>query len=217
VEGAAERGQALFQSPSFAPSKINNYSCATCHGQSPEDHQKRILPGAWLGGVTERAAFWGGAETDLLRALNACRAEFQVTPVGLEADDPDASELYAYLVSLEPKQPGVVDFTVVEEIENIPRGDASLGQAMYAKACGYCHGEIHSGQGRLSRRIPILPEDTIDAHDGYTPRLLRLVFIEKVRHGAFLNYGGDMPPFSAEVLSDTELADILETLGARGE
>ena len=34
-----------------------------------------------------------------------------------------------------------------------------------------------------------------------------------VRHGGFLGYGGEMPPFSVEKLSDAELADLIEYLG----
>ena len=52
---------------------------------------------------------------------------------------------------------------------------------------------------------------------GYSERLIRLVFIEKVRHGPFLGYGGTMPPFSMETLSDEGLADLLEALAVTGE
>jgi thiosulfate dehydrogenase len=99
----------------------------------------------------------------------------------------------------------------------LERGNAVNGALLYDRACGYCHGEISTGTGRLGERVPRLPEDGIAEHEGYTPRLLRLVFIEKVRHGKFFGYGGDMPPFSREVLSDAELSDILEALGLTGE
>ena len=38
------------------------------------------------------------------------------------------------------------------------------------------------------------------------------MFVEKVRHGAFLSYTGTMPPFSLEALPDEDLADILSYL-----
>jgi thiosulfate dehydrogenase len=38
------------------------------------------------------------------------------------------------------------------------------------------------------------------------------VFVEKTRHGGFLGYGGTMPPFSLNVLSDEDLADLLTFL-----
>jgi thiosulfate dehydrogenase len=67
--------------------------------------------------------------------------------------------------------------------------------------------------------VPILPDDTLAAHapPAYSPRTQRLVFIEKTRHGGFLNYGGEMPPFSLETLPDTDLSDILEALGVTGQ
>ena len=73
---------------------------------------------------------------------------------------------------------------------------------------------MHTGAGQLSASIPILPDDTLAAHPPptYSPRLQRLVFIEKTRHGLFLGYGGDMPPFSLETLPDASLSDILEAL-----
>ena len=50
--------------------------------------------------------------------------------------------------------------------------------------------------------------------DRIKPELKRLgfVFLEKTRHGGFLGYGGDMPPFSEEVLPDSVLADIVQAL-----
>jgi thiosulfate dehydrogenase len=106
---------------------------------------------------------------------------------------------------------------VVRDVEPLPRGNAENGQILYVSACSYCHGSVHSGAGRLSDRVPVLPEQTIDEHFNYTARELRLVFIEKVRHGLFLGYGGDMPPFSAETLSNAQLSDVLEALQVFGE
>jgi thiosulfate dehydrogenase len=131
----------------------------------------------------------------------------------------DADDLYAYLVSLEPGTPDDVAFTPVRDIEDVPRGDAQRGSTGYGRACAGCHGELGTGSGRLGPRIPNLPGDVLVEHaaPAYTPRTQRLVFIEKTRHGVFLGYGGDMPPFSREVLSDAELGDVLEALGVLGE
>jgi thiosulfate dehydrogenase len=55
-----------------------------------------------------------------------------------------------------------------------------------------------------------VPDDTLNAHLAqYGPACTREIFIEKVRHGSFLGYAGRMPPFSEEVLSDAQVADIL--------
>jgi thiosulfate dehydrogenase len=75
----------------------------------------------------------------------------------------------------------------------------------------------HSGVGRLSDRVSVLPEDTLTEHAQYSPSVQRLIFIEKIRHGRFLGYGGEMPPFSSELLSDADVADVLEYLSILGE
>jgi thiosulfate dehydrogenase len=212
------RGRELFQSKALSSSALDLFSCATCHDPLARDPEL-IKPGAVLAGVTERPSYWGGQEADLLSAIDDCRTEFMAASTPLGVHDLDADALYAYLASLTPGDTDAVPFTVVREIADIPRGDATRGTATYAMACKQCHGQIHSGFGRLDELVPVLPDDTLLAHapPAYTPRLQRLVFIEKTRHGVFLNYGGQMPPFSSETLPDDDLSDVLEALGVLGE
>jgi thiosulfate dehydrogenase len=101
------------------------------------------------------------------------------------------------------------------KIENVPVGNASAGAGAYAAACGLCHGDAHTGDGRLVDRAPVLPEDSIADHPPpeYDDAKRRLVFIEKVRHGGFLGYTGQMPPLSVETLSDEDLGHVLAYLG----
>ena len=212
-----DRGQALFRSRALSTSGINLYTCATCH-DARERETEQVKTGGVLAGVTLRASFWGGQSNDLLAAINECRSNFMGANAPLGADEPDAVALYEYLTSLEPGNPEPVPFTTVRIIDDpLDRGDAANGAALYDRACGYCHGAISTAAGRLGERISLLPEQAVVEHEGYSPRQLRLVFIEKVRHGRFFGYGGDMPPFSLETLSDAELADILEALGLTGE
>jgi thiosulfate dehydrogenase len=110
-----------------------------------------------------------------------------------------------------------VPFTVVQTVGPLPRGDAERGAELFERACSGCHGALGDGAGALSPRVPVLPDATLADHADYTPADVRLVFVEKVRHGGFFGYGGVMPPFSLEVLSDAELSDVLEALGAFGE
>jgi thiosulfate dehydrogenase len=121
------------------------------------------------------------------------------------------------LQSLEPGSDDDVPFSVERGIVPIPRGDAAKGEDVYGVACAYCHGAAHTGVGRLGVAVSILPEDTNLEHMALSLRLQRIVFIEKVRHGSFLGYGGDMPPFSLEQLSDEELSNLLEFLAITGE
>jgi thiosulfate dehydrogenase len=143
----------------------------------------------------------------------------------LTAKDEQARALYAYLESLEPGDANALPFTVVTTIDPLPRAETAeglsnaelQGEVLYAQTCMYCHGTLHDGAGRLSENVPILPWETIAEHAEYSARVQRLIFTEKIRHGLFLGYGGTMPPFSAEVLSDTDVSDLLEALGVLGE
>ncbi len=217
TEDPIARGERLFFSPDVAASPLNSYSCGTCH--DTEAHSSALIkPGAALAGSTLRSSFWGGQENDLLSAVNQCLANFMRSPTRLTSDDDDAVALYAFLQSLEPGDSNAVPFETVRFIDNpLARGDAVRGAGVYANACGYCHGEPNTGSGRLSDDVTLLPQEVIAEHEGFTPRELRLVLIEKVRHGRFYGYGGVMPPFSPLVLSDEDLADVLELLGLTGE
>lgn len=170
----------------------------------------RLFPGADLHGATERLSYWGGQENDLLRSVNDCRVFFQGARELLSADQPEAADLYAFLASLEGPS-DAVPFTVVRSVEDLPAGDAQHGGAVYSTACQSCHGGMASGQG-AAPGIPILPDDTLVEHGQYSVEEQRMIFIEKARHGGFLGYGGSMPPFSTEVLSDADLSDLLSAL-----
>ncbi|HXJ19878.1 MAG TPA: c-type cytochrome [Polyangia bacterium] len=208
-------GAVLFGSTAIASSSLDLFSCATCHDTTAAS-STLIKPGAPLAGAPQRPSFWGGQENDLLSSINDCLTYFMDAGAPLAAKDPKADALYAYLTSLGPGSSDPVPFTVVRTIYDIPRGDAGNGAAVFTLACSACHGNMHDGLGRLSSRIPVLPEDTLAAHASYSPSGQRQVFIEKVRHGGFLGYGGDMPPFSLEALSDDDLSDLLEALGVLG-
>jgi thiosulfate dehydrogenase len=216
AQSAVARGRALFESGELGDAGLNLYKCSTCHEAEPGE-SGRILPGAALAGVTERPWFWGGQENDLLRALEACRTYFMYASEPLAPESAEGRALYAYLASLGPGNPEPVPFSIVLPIGPLPRGDAQRGAVLFASACANCHGTPTAGAGALSRRIPTLPDATLEDHADYEPGELRLVFIEKVRHGGFLGYGGAMAPFSSEVLGDPELSDILEALGVLGE
>jgi thiosulfate dehydrogenase len=217
------RGAKLFDSRDLSESNVNRYTCATCHdtvlrtaGQDPSSSMAPLEPGAVMAGVTRRPSLWGGMESDLLAAVDDCRRLFMNDRDALSRDDPAVQDLYAYLVSLEPGDPAAVAFSVPTFIANIARGDAGRGTVLFARSCGRCHGELHTGHGRLGSNVPSLPEDVVASHASYDAETQRLIFIEKTRHGGFFGYSGVMPPFSEQALPDDQLADILETLGVLG-
>jgi thiosulfate dehydrogenase len=213
---AIDHGAALFVDPNISGTSLNHYSCATCHENGAVD-PGRIRTGASLVGVTKRPSYWGGKELDLLRAINACTYYFMLKSTPYTAEDEDAQALYAYLESISEGTEGMsaVPFSVDVVIASLPGGDATRGKDFYDRGCAYCHGPAHTGKGRLVERAPILPEQTLEQHPlgEYTEDQRRLVFVQKVRHGGFITYSGEMPPFAIEKLSDTELGDILQYLG----
>jgi thiosulfate dehydrogenase len=209
----AEQGRAIFTDPKLSTNSFNKFACSDCHATADRPAAGRSLAGADLDGVTARPAFWGGAEVDLLRATNDCLKFFMLDSSGLAPKDTKAGLLYAYLSGLPATTTGATPFTVVASVADVPVGDATRGQKAYDRACRACHGDLHTGAGRLADEVSLLPEDTIREHGGYGAAELRLTAIEKIRHGSFLGYGGQMPPFSREALSDDELGDILGYLG----
>ncbi len=213
----ALRGRQLFASGALSPSHLNLFACTTCHDAVPSTDPDDHKTGGAMAGVTQRTSYWGAQENDLLQSINACRAQFMDVSAPIAPSDPDAKDLYAYLESLEPGDADPVAFTVVRSIADLPRGDATAGQVLFATTCTACHGAMHTGAGRLGARIPVLPEGTLIAHVDFSPAAQRLVFIEKIRHGGFLGFGGDMPPYSLEVLPDAAVSDLLEALGALGQ
>ncbi len=214
---AVEHGAALFADASVAGTSFNAFSCATCHAADPASAGDTILVGAPLAGAVRRPSYWNGAELDLLRAANACLYYFMLDVTPWTPDDPDAQAIYAYLDSLPStaadEEP--VPFTLARLVEDPGDGDAERGASVYARSCQRCHGGAHTADGRLHTRIPRLPEDSIEEHapPDYDAAARRLIFVEKVRHGGFFGYGGEMAPFSLEKLSDAELADVLQFLG----
>lgn len=213
---AVDRGAEAFASAETSRTVFNRLACSTCHAidQAPED---RILPGALLAGVTRRATFWAGEEIDLLRAVNHCLQTFMLDDEGWTGSEPVAVDIWAYLESISPdavsSEPA--PFTVGFEVPLLPPGDVVLGETTYGRACQGCHGALHSGEGRLVEFAPRLPEDAVASHplDKYTPTEQRQALAEKVRHGPFLGYGGIMPPFSKEVMTDEEIAGLLTFFG----
>jgi thiosulfate dehydrogenase len=220
VQGTAvEHGAALFEDAKVAGGTYNSYSCATCHATArpAPGSSGPILPGAPLAGATKRPSFWGGTELDLLRSVNHCLYYFMLSDEAWSPEVDEAQAMYAYLDSLpaRPEDEKPVPFSVVVQIEDLPPGDVARGEKTYDRACRSCHGAKQTGAGRLVPRAPALPDQTLAEHppDQYTAEERRLVFIQKTRHGGFLGYGGQMPPFSREVLPDADLSDVLSFLG----
>jgi len=215
VTDAKDFGAALFADKRVADSEFNDLACSTCHDALPAGATPgRIFPGGTLHDVVGRPSYFGGYERNLLSAINFCYVYFMRGFSGLTADDPRAKSLYEFLVSLSPSpRAPAVPMTIVKDVTDVPRGDVARGAAVYAGACGTCHGDANTGAGRIGPDAVILPNVTRTYRQDFPGVEPSLVVIEKVRHGQFFHIGGNMPFFSKETLSDADLGALLAFLG----
>ncbi|MGZ3408376.1 MAG: c-type cytochrome [Polyangia bacterium] len=211
---ALDYGRALFSDATVSSAASNPFKCSTCHEIAPT--AVKSLPGYTMYDAAARAAWWGGTVNTLLDATNQCVHEF-MRGNPLAADDEKGRAIFVYLTSLAPDASApTLPLTVVQNIVDVPSGDATRGKMWWDQGCGNCHGAPHTGQGRISDGASLVPDDSLAAH-GTDPKTgARPVVIEKVRHGKFFNVGGNMPLFSVEALSDAQLGDILAYLEGFG-
>jgi thiosulfate dehydrogenase len=224
---AADVGADLLSSPGLSSARLNDYSCATCHGvddtppmvDGPAGPTPRIGPGYTLRDSVARGSYWGGQQPTLLGAVNFCLVSF-MRGQPLTADTDDGRALYEYLLSISPSaaaaaplSPPPLSLSLVKDIVEVPRGDRSRGAEVYAGACQPCHGARSTARGRVVRLATALPEEGVrHAQESFPGVAPALVFIEKIRHGQFFGVGGTMPPFSTEALSDADLGALLAYL-----
>jgi len=216
---AVELGASLAANPRVTRSQYNPFACTTCH--AVRTGGDRALPGAPLQGAARRPSFWGGEVTHLREAVARCWVDFmRGDPRDLDARDGQA--ISAWLESLAPE--GSTEGTAA-----VPRtwtrtvrdpgaaGDPARGRAAWQRACAYCHGALDTGAGRIAPLVSTLPATTLAEHcdddlavAGYTDRqaYIRGIVAEKTRHGSYLGYGGAMPPFTVEALSDDDLRHL---------
>ncbi|WP_257451307.1 c-type cytochrome [Archangium lipolyticum] len=211
---AAEYGEELFSDPKLSGSQYNTFSCATCHATTATPPKDEVYAGLSLYNVASRPHWWGGYETRLLDAVNFCYTAFMRGVTPLAPDDPRSRALYEYLVRISPDETAPAQpFTLIKDITDVPRGNARRGADVYEAACRECHGEAHTGKGRLTQLAPVLPEVSQEYGSLFPGVAPGLIFIEKVRHGRFFGVGGNMPPYSRESLSDEDLGALLTHLG----
>jgi thiosulfate dehydrogenase len=207
---AQDYGRALFDDPSVSSAASNPFRCSTCHEIVAQP--TLLHPGYTLFDSVARPAWWGGTVTTLLDATNQCVTQF-MRGAALGASDEKGRALYVFLSSKSPDATApLLPLTVIQNIVNVPSGDAGRGMTTWQQACAGCHGDPHTGRGRISDLASLVPDDSIAAHGTDPMTGARPVVIEKVRHGKFYNVGGNMPLFSVEALSDAQLGDVLAYL-----
>ena len=219
AQPAKDVGALLFRDARTSGSEVNKFSCATCHGDNGAagDNPALIHAGFDLSQAALRTRYWGGYAPTMLDATNACLTFF-MRGAPLAKDDPKARALYEYLASLPSSSSSSshtapdLPLTIVENVTTVARGSKSKGAAVWDNACRVCHGDPHTGNGRLTETASLVPEASIE-FGKQIHFSADLVVIEKIRHGAFFGVGGTMPPFSKEQLSDDNVGALVAFLG----
>ncbi|MFL5456821.1 MAG: c-type cytochrome [Myxococcales bacterium] len=209
---AAQIGAERFSDTHLSRSPLNFFSCSTCHVVQATP-STRIDPGYNLYDTVHRGSWWGGDKTRLLDAINTCLGEF-MGGGPLQPTDDSARELFEYLSANSPTNPAPpLPLTVIRNVTDLANlgagSDKNRGKDVYDRSCRTCHGDPHTGNGRLNSKVSIIPEDTISVF----PTQARAVVVEKIRHGKFFNIGGVMPLYPAESITDQEIADIVAYIG----
>lgn len=209
---ATDAGRELFSNPRLSVSPSNAFACATCHATTENGNEETKFSGYTMRGVSDRPTLWGERYTQLIDAVNFCMTEF-MRGEKFDTQNKNGLSLLAYLQSLDGGSTMAQPLSVVQNINDVylamlPPGDAGRGQRGYDAACAVCHGDAHSGKGRLGTYVSIIPDDTIKGFGAQA----RAITIEKIRHGKFFSIGGNMPFYSLEALSDAELSDIVAYL-----
>ena len=208
---ATDVGRALFFDPRTSSSAFNAVSCSTCHDDGTDTDTARIFSGHSVINSVKRSSWWGAQAPRLKDAVDHCLVLFMREPAPLADDDPRGRALYEYLLSLSPTPQQGLPFTIVENVTSLARGDPRRGEQVWNLGCQSCHGAPHTGDGRLSDLISVVPESSAEfAEQAGCP--IDVVLVEKVRHGLFFGVGGNMPPFGTEMLSDEDLGALLAFL-----
>jgi thiosulfate dehydrogenase len=213
---AVEAGERAFGDPRVSTSVANPFSCAFCHAVDPASAvvvPGRLDAGYNLAGAAGRAGYWGARQISLLDAINVCVQRFMGgQPLAPEA--PHARQLVAYLEAQGGVAGEAATVTLIRNVTGLDgvQGDHLRGRDVYQRACGRCHGDPYTGEGRppsFAHLVPEIPEHVQNRLGLETKHAV----VGKVRQGMILGTGGVMPVYSAEALADADLADLLASMG----
>lgn len=208
---AAELGSELFDSPALSTDASNRFSCGTCHSRTADEGTRR-LAGFPLANSAQRGRWWSGSYSQYLDAVNYC-VVFFMRGARLKPGQPNADALYEFLVSISPAPKAEpIYFTIERNIRAPAAGSAAAGEKIYEIACRSCHGARGTSAGLLQPSTPLDSSLSTYYTTTYPTSEHGVLVTGKVRLGNFFGFGGSMPPFALERLSEAELADLIAFL-----
>jgi mono/diheme cytochrome c family protein len=181
----------------------NTFACETCHALSEPADDGLRRAGHPIGDAAARATYKNGELRELREAVNSCLVEW-MNAEPWSADDERWVALSEFLEGLAPPS-GADDvrFEIVAppSAEVLASGDPVAGRETFNATCATCHAKDGGGSllappiaglgldpEYIARRVRTSGRSESAVYDGLT--------------------GGVMPFWSAERMSDTELADI---------
>lgn len=187
----------------------NTFTCATCHAltEPADDGMRRA--GHPIGDAAARSTYKNGQVRELREAVSSCLTEWMNAEPWAE-DDARWIDLLEFLEDMAPaSEVEDLRFEIVAPppVSVLASGDAEAGRAVFNASCSLCHGTDGGGSDLappvsgfgldpeyIARRVRTSGRADSGVYDGLT--------------------GGVMPFWSAERLSDAELADITTWLAA---
>ena len=182
----------------------NTFACATCHALSEPAEDGLRRPGHPIGDATRRPSYKNGQLATFIEAANLCATEWMgASP--FVSDDPRFLDLVAFLDRDAPESAPALSYDIVEPASAFA-GVSAAGQALFNSSCTVCHGNNAAG----TIRAPSLAFTEL-APDYVARRIRTSGNATSPTYGGLT--GGRMPFWSAQRLSDTEVADLVAFLG----
>jgi mono/diheme cytochrome c family protein len=171
-----------------------------------------ILPAHGLGDVVARPSYFNGATSDLLEAINHCRADWMDAPPLLEEDDAYRSQL-TFLESFWPQglPAPALQYNIVAPTDTSPsQGDPLLGCELFERTCKSCHGSLGLGLGTIAPSIWSGLPSSLAWRQRIRLSGPNLVLVPDTLHNGLL--GNRMPFWSAQRLSDAQVENLVAYL-----
>ncbi len=198
-EAQQERtGQQLYSEPL---AEGNTFACATCHALSEPAADGLRRPGHAIAGSPRRSSFKNGQVGSFLDAANSCLTEWMTVEIPWTESTPEFRALRDYLMDGDAVGDVTYEISAPPAREALLVGGPERGHDVFHETCVVCHG----AEGTGTERAPAIAGLGLDPE--YVAERVRLSGRKDSTTYSGLT-GGRMPFWSADRLTDTELADI---------